>query len=214
MLWLALFLLLFSVETCECGCIVGQVLVRDEHHTRMFHAVYLFGGETIHLSELAQVVNIRLVCTVLCCNLARHGAVVARKHNAVLADNDWCLQSSAVVAVCHIPNNALRVFVTLVVAVIHALTILINRETFSRLVGIVHVMAGCGCSCLSEDVVTTDCRTICKGDSIRIALKLGCSVPLCFYLRVHGMSADGLLLGCFLSGNALVFLQTCNGFGV
>ena len=214
MLRLALLLLLFSIEACKRTCIVRQFLIGDEDNARMLHAVYLLGSEAEHGSKLAQVVHIRLVCAVLCCNLARHSSVVARKHNAVLADNDWCLQSSAVVVVCHIPYNALRVFVTLVVAVIHALTILINRETFSRLVGIVHVMAGCGCSCLCEDVVTTDCRTICKGDSIRIALNLGGSVPLCLNLRVHGMGTDFGLLGCFLCGNALVFLQTCNGFGV
>ena len=140
-LWLALFLLLLCVETCECGCIVGQLLVRDEHHTRMFHAVYLFGGETIHLSELAQVVNIRLVCSLLGCNVARHGAVVARKHHTVLTDNDRRLQGAAVVAVGNVPHYPLCVRVALVVAVVHALSVLVNGEALGRLKGAVHIVA-------------------------------------------------------------------------
>ena len=109
----------------------------------MLHAVYLLGSKTEHGSKLAQVVYIRLVCAVLCCNLARHGSVVARKHYTVLAYYDRCLQSSAVIVVCHIPYNALRVPVALVVTVVHALAVLVNRETFSRLVSVVHVMACC-----------------------------------------------------------------------
>ena len=173
----------------------------------MLHTINLLRSETEHGSKLAQVFHIRLVCAVLRCNLSRHSAVIARKHNTILTNNNRCLQSSAIIAVCHIPNNALCVRVTLIVAVIHTLSILINRETFSRLVGIVHVMAGCSCSCFSEDVVTTDSGTICKCDSVRIALNLGGTIPLFLYFRVHGMSANFGLLGCFLSCNALVFLQ-------
>ena len=139
-LWLALFLLLFSVETCERGCIVGQLLIRDKHHTRMFHAVYLFGSETVHLSELAQVVDIRLVCSLLGCNVARHGAVVARKHYTVLAHDDRRLQGAAVVTVGNVPHYPLCVRVALVVAVVHALTVLVNGETLGRLKGVVHIV--------------------------------------------------------------------------
>ena len=77
MLRLALLLLLFCVEACKRTGIVWQFLVWNEDYARMLHAVYLLGSETEHGSKLAQVVHIRLVCAVLCCNLTRHGAVVS-----------------------------------------------------------------------------------------------------------------------------------------
>ena len=107
----------------------------------MFHSVNLFGSETVHLPELAQVVDIRLVCSLLCGHVARHGAVVARKHNAVLADDDRRLQGSAVVVPCNVTHNLLCVRVSHVVAVVHTLAILVNRETLGRLKGVVDVMA-------------------------------------------------------------------------
>ena len=212
MLRFALLLLLFSIEACKRISIVWQFLIRNEDNARVLHALYLLGSKTEHGSKLAQVVHIRLVCTVLCCNLARHSAVITAQHNAVLADDDGTLQGTAVVIVGNILHNALRVSVTLVVTVIHALAILVNRETFSRLVGVVHVMAGGGRSCLGEDVMPTNGRTVRKGERVGIALHLGGSVPLGLYLRVHGMGADLGLLGCFLSGHALLLLQLCHSF--
>ena len=152
-LGLALPLLRLGVEARECGCVVGQRLVGHKHHARVLHRLNLLGREAVHLAELLQVVHIRLVSALLGGYVARHRAVVARKHHAVLAHNHGRLHRAAVVVVGHFTHHALRVLVAAVVAVVHTLAVLVHGETLGGLEAVLCIVARCGSASLCQHVV-------------------------------------------------------------
>ena len=108
-------------------------------------------------------------------------------------------------------HNALCVLVAEVVAVIHALSVLINRETLGRLVCVVDIVARGGGSCFGKYIATVDCRAVRQSDCIGVALNLRSVIPFLFDFGIDRMNAYALLFGLLLGFDALLLFKLSHG---
>ena len=88
--------------------------------------------------------NVTVVCCIgvlCCCKLSCHGTTISREDNTVLRYDNRSLHGTAIIIVSYVACDALCVHVALIVTVIDAAAVLINREAIGLHKAIVAVMA-------------------------------------------------------------------------
>ena len=68
------------------------------------------------------------ISVLCCCKLTCHGTTIAREDNTVLRYDNRSLHGTAIIIVSYVACDALCVHVALIVTVIDAAAVLINRE--------------------------------------------------------------------------------------
>ena len=173
--------------------------IRNEHNTWMLHTFHLLGCKAPTCGIFAYMPIIFAIGTLRCSKLASHCATITWQHDSILRYNNRCLHRTAIIIVSYVASNLLCVLVTLIVSIVHAATILINRETFTLGKAISAVMARCGCTTLNEVVTSCNLFTIGKYNFILRSFNLWCSIPLVTNGSTNIVSSKSCLLGFLLS---------------
>ena len=150
-----------------------------------------------------KVINIFCVSSILCSQFASHCASVARKHHTLLAHHHRRLQGTLVIISGHTACNLLRFLVAFVVAVVHTLPILVNREAFGFGKAISGLMRSTCSPTLGQHIVSLNYLAIRQSNFIGIAILLFSCVPFITNSRSYGIAAQ---LGLF-SGLACIILH-------
>ena len=108
----------------------------------MLHTFHLLLCETPFGRILSNVTVVGCIGVLCCCKLSCHGSTITREDNTVLRYDNRSLHGTAIIIVSYVACNSLSVHVALIVTVIYAATVLINRETLGLCKAIAAVMAG------------------------------------------------------------------------
>ena len=189
---------LLLIELSKCLGIIRHVYIWNKYNTRVFHTLYLFGGEAILLWILLQMFCIGSVGIVSRCEFTCHCSAVSAKHNTIFAYNDWCLQRSTIVITCYVTSNILCIFVTLVISIINALSVFVYRESLCFSKFRCSVMR-CTCSTtLGKNIMTTNTLSVRQDDFILCSVNLRGVVPLFLDRLSNVVRATLFLLGLLL----------------
>ena len=126
--------LAFHLLLVELGERLGRVwhgLVCHEDNARMPHAMHLFFGKAVFLRVLRKVADVCPIRVVTCGEFACHCPAVAAQHHSVRAYHDRVLQCAAIIVSRYVTCHFLCILVALIVAVVHALPVLVDREALA-----------------------------------------------------------------------------------
>ena len=207
----ALTLLLTLVELRKGFRRVRHLTIWHKHHTRVLKPFNLLRRKTKLAGMPAKIHIIFRITTIQSSNFTSHGTAVTRQHHTITTHHHRALQRTAVIISSHATRHLLGLSVTLIVTVIHRLTIHVHRVTLSLRKTIRSLVRSTRRTTLRQHIMTGHHLTIRQSNLICTTIYLRSILPLLLNGRSHSVTAQSLLLGSLLRHLSLALLLLRHG---